>query len=168
MFSNTKNEKNIIAKSSMTKQTQKTKVKNRKVPIQHIISKSLSTLISEEKNPFTKFWLFTVYNYDGLMSNGKKGIENLYEIVNKYKTLLRYIIFSGEKCPTTGKKHIQGYVELNDRVRRKKFQEITGCDSHWCEARKAADNKRVISYCCKPNEDWPAPEYDSYDYEKQI
>lgn len=134
---------------------------------------NLSELIyneEEKKNPFSQYWLFTIYEYNKKIENNKTKLRNLYNIVIDENSIVRYIIFQGEKCPITGRKHLQGYIELNERVRRKKLQEILKCDKCWCAPRKARTNEKIISYCCKPNEDYPEtePKNDCFDEEENI
>jgi hypothetical protein len=176
MSKTTVKSKNVLvkgsARSAKNAKTQKTKTEskelNPKLPME-FISKTLSSLCNlDKKNPFARFWLFTVYDYNQKMENGFSKLDNLYKLMNIYRHMVRFIIFQGEICPTTKRKHIQGYIEFEDQVRRTKLQEITGCGKHWCQPRYAKTNNKVISYCCKPNEDWPAPEHDSFDYEANI
>lgn len=57
-----------------------------------------------------------------------------------------YFIFGRESCPTTGKKHLQGYVVFKTQQRLSAVKKIDG-RAHWEKARgSVADN---IKYCSK-------------------
>ncbi len=132
-------------------------------------NKDLENLIdTNKKSPYARFWIFTIYEYNEIMPNGKTKLENLYSIVCGEDKTVRYITFQSEICPKTKNKHLQGYIEINKQVRKNGIQTITGCGQHFCAPRKDKDNKRSISYCRKPNKDWPAPEYDCFDKEVNI
>lgn len=59
-----------------------------------------------------------------------------------------YIIYQEEICPTTEKKHWQGYVEFNNGVSMKTCQEHIGNPVAHCEPRKGTQ-KQAIVYCQK-------------------
>lgn len=157
---------------SAVKKSKKSETKSGKKVIPDInpyISKSLSGLVKAEKSPKSQFWLFDIFDYNKKMPNGRTKLENLYNAIKL--DVVRYIVFQSEICPETKNKHLQGYIELNEQVRRKRLQEeILKCGKHWCQARGDKNNKRSISYCQKPNSDWPASnsDYDCYDTESNI
>lgn len=156
-------------RTSMGKKKEANVLKKVTPDINPYISKSLSGLVKDIKNPFTQFWLFDVFDYNKKMPNGRTKLENLYNAIKL--DVVRYIVFQSEICPETKNKHLQGYIELSERVRRKRLQEeILKCGKHWCQAREDKNNKRSISYCQKPNRDWPASnsDYDCYDIESNI
>lgn len=130
------------------------------------INKGLKELIIEEtKSSFSKFWMFTVFNYNE-KEGDKTKLNNLYGLGKE----IRYIVFQSEICPVTKNKHLQGYVELNARIRRLGLQKTLGCGKIWCEPRKAGDNKSAIAYCTKPNEIYKKEiaSNDTYDEEADI
>ncbi len=59
-----------------------------------------------------------------------------------------YLTFQREKCPTSGKEHWQGYVELKDKFSLKKVKEILGDESAHLEIRKGTQ-KQATDYCHK-------------------
>jgi len=59
---------------------------------------------------------------------------------------IRYIIFQKEKCPTTGRLHLQGYVELNKVIRMAGMKKLLG-PAHWGPRQKTRHHAR--NYCLK-------------------
>lgn len=81
-------------------------------------------------------WCFTLNNYS----------ESEIQRLKEYEC--RFIIFGEERCPTTGTPHLQGYIELVDRVYLGALKR--GLDLpriHLERARGTADEN--ISYCAK-------------------
>lgn len=79
-----------------------------------------------------------------------------------YKDKIKYLIYQLEKCPTTGRIHAQGYVELKVKVGKKLCQEIlrTRCR---VEARKG-DRDQARDYCLKSETKIEGPwEYGEWD-----
>lgn len=69
---------------------------------------------------------------------------------------IQFIVFQGEECPTTKRKHLQGYVQLTKQLGFVRVKEIFGCDTMHLEAAKgtAEDN---IKYCTKEETRWLPP-----------
>src|SRR6266436_2438289 len=95
--------------------------KNSKTPTQINSNNSLSNLNKKnkdlenlidtnKKSPYARFWIFTIYEYNEIMPNGKTKLENLYSIVCGEDKTVRYITFQSEICPKTKNKHLQGYI----------------------------------------------------------
>lgn len=63
---------------------------------------------------------------------------------------IRYLVFQREKCPSTGKLHYQGYVELFKPARHAGLKKALGCSSVWAKP-KAKDSTReqARDYCMK-------------------
>ncbi len=60
---------------------------------------------------------------------------------------VRYMIFGAETAPTTGSKHLQGYVEMHGATRLTGMKEIFGRDPHF-EARRGT-RLEARDYCKK-------------------
>lgn len=58
-----------------------------------------------------------------------------------------YIVFQLERCPTTGRSHIQGYAELVRRTRFNALKELFGNDVHI--ERRLGSAKAAADYCKK-------------------
>lgn len=58
-----------------------------------------------------------------------------------------YVCFQLEKCPESGKLHLQGYAELKKRMRLNALKRTCGKEVHF-EARKGSQ-KEAIAYCKK-------------------
>lgn len=90
----------------------------------------------EEKR--TRRWVFT-------LNNPKEGAKELCERVCA-KVSVRYIVAGNEEAPTTGTKHIQGYVEFENTATLSQCKErIQG--AHWEPAIGNARENRA--YCSK-------------------
>lgn len=71
-----------------------------------------------------------------------------YEIENpKMNEDVQYCIWQWEKCPTSGKEHRQGYIEMKDKCSLKKIKGILGKTVH-VEPRKGTQ-EQAINYCMK-------------------
>lgn len=89
----------------------------------------------------SKRWCLT-YFYD----NGSDGAVILENIL---KPLKANYILGRECCPTTGKVHIQGYVEFLSKIRPLENKDLKNLNIHWekCKGNRQ-DN---IVYCSKEN-----------------
>lgn len=61
---------------------------------------------------------------------------------------ISYVTYQGEKCPSTGKLHWQGYVEFKNVMRRRECQRALGEKKCHVEPRKGTQ-KQAIDYCHK-------------------
>lgn len=64
------------------------------------------------------------------------------------ESVMKYMIYQREKCPSTGREHWQGYVKFKSPVRRKGAQLSIGDDVAHMEASKG-DETSNINYCSK-------------------
>lgn len=80
----------------------------------------------------SKRWCFTAYN-----TNVKKMIEMIGSD--------GFYVFGEEICPTTGKQHLQGYIEFNEKKRP--LECIKSKDIHWEKSKGTP--KDNIKYCTK-------------------
>lgn len=80
---------------------------------------------------------FTVYKFKApeFMKELPKGV--------------RYIVWQLEKCPKSGKHHLQGYMELHKSKEFKPIQKILDDPTAHLEARKAKTAKEAVAYCKK-------------------
>jgi len=83
-------------------------------------------------------WLFTIYNLD---------CEELIKNMDKEKVGFRYIIFQREACPTTGKLHLQGYLELDNAKTCSAIQKIVEDKCHLQPADGSRKSNQI--YCTK-------------------
>lgn len=76
------------------------------------------------------------------------------------KEHIRYVIVGVELCPTTGRRHLQGYCQFRRALRMMGMKTILGRNVH-LEQQRAEKDEEAIEYCKKlqgPNED-ELPEY---------
>lgn len=84
----------------------------------------------------SKYWCFTDYQYD---------LAKWQATLSKYD--IQYII-GEETCPTTNRKHLQGYIEAKKIIRpNETFKELPGV--HWEKRRGTREHN--ITYCSKEN-----------------
>lgn len=81
----------------------------------------------------------TIYDYG---RDAKQFTEDL-----KNDDTMRYFIFSEEKCPKTGRLHLQGYIQFKNRTYFNKVQEKLPHGSHIEAARGAPEQNET--YCSK-------------------
>lgn len=75
-------------------------------------------------------------------------VDRFYMFFDPAKADLRYICFQTEITPTTGERHVQGYIELNGPQRMTGVKRILGDQTaHIEQARGSADSN--IDYCTK-------------------
>lgn len=89
--------------------------------------------------PASKTWTFTLF-YEHLIS------------ISEFKELIGsdgYYIFGVEKCPTTGKKHLQGYIVFHKKCRP--LEKIKMKEIHW---EKAKGNKEQNTRYCTKDGEW--------------
>lgn len=61
---------------------------------------------------------------------------------------ISYMVYQKERCPTTGREHYQGYVELTNKIRLNRVKEIFNDNTIHLENRKGSQ-KQAIDYCTK-------------------
>jgi len=87
----------------------------------------------------SRAWLFTDFNE-------VEDVSNFFNDESSNK--IQYAIWQQEKCPKTGKLHIQGYLELKSPCRRKQVQETILASNAHLEIR-AGTPEQAINYCSK-------------------
>ncbi|AXQ66165.1 MAG: putative viral replication protein [Cressdnaviricota sp.] len=96
------------------------------------------------------FTLFDAANVENAPDSVLPGayVKDIDDIKNrKGDSIARYWILQKEKCPTSGRHHIQGYIEFLSPVRFSVIQKFFGEKCH-CEPRKGTQEE-AIKYCMK-------------------
>jgi len=84
----------------------------------------------------------------------------LYDLVDE-ETLpesIRYLIWQVERCPTSGKTHLQGYLELTKPARFAAIKKMFTIDDEPADmhiSQSLGSKEQNIAYCTKPNESFP-------------
>lgn len=72
--------------------------------------------------------------------------------IDKYKELpFKYMICQVEEAPTTGYRHVQGYIEFDHPVSMKRVKDVIKCDKAHVEPRKGSAEqvrKILLPPCC--------------------
>lgn len=87
-------------------------------------------------------WVFTA-QYGGANQASQDSIEAVVEAVIRSKA--KYVLFGRETAPTTGQKHLQGYVQFKAPQRLTQVAKMLPC--HWEPAK--ADDEKNFEYCTK-------------------
>lgn len=83
----------------------------------------------------SKYYVFTSFTLD-------------IDLNKFYNEFCEYLIFQKEKCPTSGKEHLQGYFVLHNRKRVPTVKKLIGNDSIHLERRKGTHSD-AVRYCSK-------------------
>ena len=84
-------------------------------------------------------WVFTINNYT----------EETIEKLTKIPIEKAWIVFGKETAPSTGTKHLQGYIALADRTKRRTVEKLLGGKA-WLEVTHSPEN--AIGYAIKDGE----------------
>jgi hypothetical protein len=78
--------------------------------------------------------------------------NNITGFLNNYTPhkCIKYIIFQLERCPTTGREHIQGYAEFKDSYKLSTIQNYLGCNNQLHVEERMGSQEQAIHYCSKP------------------
>jgi len=91
---------------------------------------------SPPKQPSRKtFYCFTHHNYE----------NQIDEIIRQYQSISKKGIIGFEICPTSGKKHLQGFIHLNKPMRITEIKIIGQPHFEACRG----DEEQNIKYCSK-------------------
>lgn len=94
-------------------------------------------------------WCMTAFQFDELAEQALK------DWVDTRPDLVRYIIVGHEHTPTTGRLHLQAYVQFKDQVRlswlKKNPVANTWC---WYTKYKKSTPEQAAKYCTKENDFW--------------
>ena len=94
----------------------------------------------EEKSFKSRAWIVVLHQE---LKDGRK-----YPTVDIERSEYKYLIIGDETCPTTGRKHWQGYVEFKNARTRKGVKRAFGRNDMWCAARKGTA-AQAANYCKK-------------------
>lgn len=83
-------------------------------------------------------FLFTIFGCDRLVYNEDR--------LRQYR--VKYCIWQLERCPSTGRQHIQGYVEFNRSASARKVKEAFEDNAMHVEGRRG-NREQAIAYCSK-------------------
>lgn len=86
-----------------------------------------------------KAWCFTIFGENG--SSLREGVMEVLVIMKGRG------IIGIEKCPTTGKTHLQGYVEFEEKKRPLETKALAYFKGHWEKAK--GDRAENLKYCSK-------------------
>lgn len=92
-------------------------------------------------------WCFTLY---------QKDLKELPEL--KHHPDVQYCVYQTEKCPRTGRLHLQGFIQLKNRKRMTTVKLIIGYD--WVNLRpmaKGSSPEQAADYCKKQDSKHPGP-----------
>lgn len=91
----------------------------------------------------SRHYVFTLNNYTW------QNFEEMWDLIPN----VRYIIFGAEIAPTTGTKHLQGYIELNTPQRFSKFFKNTALRKARF-AKRWGTREQARNYCKKSDDDY--------------
>lgn len=89
-----------------------------------------------------KYWCFTDFN-DNYFELQRERLDD-----HVAAGTISYYIYQPEKCPQTGKSHLQGYVVLPKRRKRGAVQQLLGGNNIHVERRKGT-HQEAKKYCTK-------------------
>ncbi len=81
--------------------------------------------------------------------------------------LITYICFGNEICPTTGKKHIQGWLQFTKKVRLSRVKKILNCKKLHLETCKGSESQND-KYCQKENSYTKIGEFETQGQRKDL
>lgn len=114
----------------------------------------------DNRPPRARTWIITSFNT-------KK--YKLWKSMNLDDVGIRWFNYQLEVCPTTGKLHVQGYVEFYQPVRPKQVQKYLRERKCACFVRKGT-REQCRDYCMKENTPWydvNYPEWVKHGYRKE-
>jgi len=94
----------------------------------------------EKKSFRTRAWIIVLHQE---LKDGRK-----YPLVEIDKREYKYLVIGDEVCPTTGRRHWQGYVEFKSVKSRDGVKKAFGRNDMYCAARKATP-LQAATYCKK-------------------
>jgi hypothetical protein len=86
-------------------------------------------------------WVFTI-QFGG---EGQPSQEDALAVVGKLDRIAQYYVVGSEVAPTTGQRHLQGYLQLKKRARRTELAKVISC--FWAPAK--GDDLQNYEYCTK-------------------
>ncbi len=96
----------------------------------------------------TRYWVFTDFNVE--KSHQKKWLE----ITQQEHTRITYVCFGIETCPESKKKHLQGYLEVGQKVSMRTCKDIIKDISTTVHIEpRMGSQAQAINYCSKEEKD---------------
>ena len=92
------------------------------------------TLTDAGKSRGLKYWMVTCFD----LAN--------FSVPNE-DDRFQYMVYQVENCPTTGRDHIQGYLELKTQTRFNQVKQMFAPAVVHLEGRKAKSSIPAINYC---------------------
>lgn len=97
--------------------------------------------VEEQVDPSQRFrrWRWTLFNWTS------EDVRRLNDLLEK-ETLVRYVCWAEEDCPSTGRPHLQGYTELTKSRSKHPFIKMMGL-GNLAVYRCTASSDANINYC---------------------
>lgn len=99
-------------------------------------------------------WVYTIFNIPDLRNGSgpvtPEDFDRWFASFEAYLDRIKYVIGQVERCPQSGRLHLQLYVEFNSPVRVGELQRIRGLQPGygWAEPRRGTPQE-AAAYCCK-------------------
>lgn len=92
----------------------------------------------------TKYWLLTFFKPEIIESHQSYFEEIFQENDGK----VQYVAYQIERCPKSGRPHVQAYLCLRDRVRLSRLKKLVKDKTVHCEPRRGS-HQQALDYCTK-------------------
>lgn len=92
----------------------------------------------------TKYWLLTFFKPEIIETHQ----SHFAQIFEENGDILQYIVYQIERCPESGRPHIQAYLCLRDRVRIPRLKKLVKDKTVHCEPRRGS-HQQAVDYCTK-------------------
>ncbi len=96
-------------------------------------------------------WTFTQWITDAEINGVEIDVEE--DHIQDIKEKFQYIIYGRERCPTTGKRHLQGYCYFKNAKSLSAVKKLFKDDTIHLEAAKGSTAQN-IKYCSKGKDFW--------------
>lgn len=89
-------------------------------------------------------WCFTIHNFTDIL------VDSIKCRVNKDTKLkqIKHLVFQGETCPTTGRKHLQGHIIFHNPKELKHVKKFLGDNTAHLEPMRGTP-EQSLAYCTK-------------------
>jgi len=100
-------------------------------------------------------WVFTQFIKLIEFTNAVEAANHIseQEHISNIKEKFEYIIYGNETCPTTGKKHLQGYCHFKNGKSRSAVKKLFADNAIHLEVAKGSVAQN-IKYCSKGGDFW--------------
>lgn len=99
----------------------------------------MSSTKPRQRAPKYRHWTFTSHNTRNF---------KLWKSLDLQDLQIRYMVYQLETCPSTGKIHVQGYVEFYQQLRMTQVKVKLGDNALWLDNRKGT-RQQARDYCLK-------------------